>query len=143
MVRSRQYYLGVDVSSSWRGVDRLQSSAHVSESEGHSGVPWCTTRHLRRVIGNENAIVASRLKDPQDAQHVDLAVVDESFAVMRHFSTHVAKVDVRELALPTVLLRCRVDVAFGHFGERAQAEFQGIRSAWTHIEKSLKHIGLI
>ena len=44
------------------------------------------------------------LKDSQHAQHVDVAVVDERLAIVRHLARDVAEVNVRQLALPAVVV---------------------------------------
>jgi hypothetical protein len=97
-------------------------------------VPQRSARHLRRVIRNQHAVVSVLLENPQHAQHVHVAFVNERFFVERHLAAHVAKVDVGQLALPAVSVHRFVNVALGHLGETAETKLQRVARAGFEIK---------
>src|SRR5271165_869133 len=86
---------------------------HEAEGVRHPGVPRRRAGHLRRVIGNDDAVEVIAVKNVENANHVHIAFVDESFAIVRHLPHDVAKMNVSDLALFAVLVDRVVDVAFG------------------------------
>jgi hypothetical protein len=115
------------------------------EAQGmsHAGMPGSGAGHLRSVVGNDDAIEVIAVEDGEDADHVHVAFVDESLLVMGYFAPDVAKVQVSDLALLAVTIHGVVNIASGHLGERAHAQFE--RVAWTgnQIEQALVQMGLI
>ena len=77
------------------------------------------------------------LENPKHAEHVDIALVHEGFLIMRSFPSHVAKMDVGDLGLPAVAINSIVNIAFGHFGQRAEAEFEGVAWARSPVDEAL------
>ena len=120
-------------------LDGHEACAQEAERVRHSGVPWGGAGHLRSVVGNDDAVEAVFVEDPQDAQHVDVAIVDEGLVIVRSLSADVAEVDVGDAMLAAVPLDGFVDVAFGHLGKRAQAEFEHVRWAGRDVDEALVH----
>lgn len=86
------------------------------------------------MIGDDYALEIIFSEDLEDLWDVDIAVIDEGFAVVGDFATDVAAVDVGEFLLAAVGFDCFVDIPLGHFGEGAQAEFEGIGWAGLGID---------
>ena len=68
------------------------------------------------MVGNDHAVEVVAVKNREDADHVHIAFVDESFAVVRHFPHDIAEMNVSNPALFAVLVHRVVNVAFGHLG---------------------------
>lgn len=99
--------------------------------------------HLGGVIGDDDAVEVVFAQDGEDAEHVHIAVVDEGFAIVGDFAGDVAEVDVGDALLAGVGGDGGVDVVFCHFGESADAEFEGVVGGGGEIEQALVHAGLI
>jgi len=54
------------------------------------------------VVRNDDPVEAVALQDGQDADHIDVAFIDEGPRVMGHRASDVAKIKVGDLALPAV-----------------------------------------
>ena len=63
---------------------------HETESVRHAGMPGRGAGHLRSVVRNEHAVKVVAMQDRENANHVDIAFIDESFAIVRHFSHDIA-----------------------------------------------------
>jgi hypothetical protein len=68
------------------------------------------------VVRDDDSLETIALQNRQDAYHIDVALVDEGFPIVRHFSGYVAEMDVSDFALAAVLVNRLVDVSFRHFG---------------------------
>src|SRR5215813_4934281 len=99
-------------------------------------MPWSGTAHLRSMVGNQNTLEMISFQDLQDANHVDIAVVDKGFFVIWDFSGHVAEVDVGEFALFAELVNRLIEIAFGHFGERTEAKLKRVGLAGMQIDET-------
>jgi hypothetical protein len=119
------------------GVERLQRGPHIPQGVRHAGMPRGSAGHLRRMVGDEHAVVPVGLENSQYAEHVDVAVVDECLVVPRGLAVDVPQVDVGNLSLPAVLVDRLIHVPLGHLGERADAELQRIGRAWPAINQLL------
>lgn len=109
-------------------------SAEVAEGVGHAGVPGGCAGHEGCVIGDDYALEIVVFEDLEDLWDVDIAVIDEGFAVVGYFTADVAAVDIGEFLLSAVGFDCFVDISLGHFGQGAQAEFEGIGWAGLDID---------
>src|SRR5260370_24696268 len=47
----------------------------------HSRVPGSRARHLRSVVGNDDAVEMITLQNRQDAHHIHLALIDVTFSL--------------------------------------------------------------
>ena len=99
--------------------------------------------HLGGVVGDDDAVELIFMEDGEDAEHVHIAVVDEGFAIVGDFAGDVAEVDVGDALLAGVGGDGVVDVVFGHFGEGADAEFEGVVGGGGEIQQALVHVWLI
>src|SRR5208337_1059138 len=87
---------------------------HETERVRHSRMPGSFTGHLRGVVGNDHAVEVVAVKNREDADHIHITLVDEGFAIVRHFPHDVAEMNVRDLALFAVLVYRVVNVAVRH-----------------------------
>ena len=120
-------------------LDGHQARFEKAERVRHSGVPWGRAGHLRGVVGNDDAVEAVFIEDPQDAQHVHVAIVDEGFVIVRSLSADVAEVNVGDAVLAAVPVDSLVELAFGHLGEGSQAKFEHVAGAGREIDEPLVH----
>jgi len=74
-------------------------------------MPRRCTGHLRGVVGNDHAVEIVTVKNREDADHVHIAFVDKSFAIVRHFPHDIAEMNISDLVLFAVLLHRVVNVA--------------------------------
>ena len=91
---------------------------------------------MRSVIGNDHAVEVVAVKDRENANHVHIAFVDKSFAIVRHLAHDIAEMNVGNLALFAVLIYCVVNIAFGHLGQSSDAKLEGIAAAWSQINQT-------
>src|SRR5580700_8402801 len=77
---------------------------HKADGVRHSRVPGRCTGHLRGVVGNDHAVEMVSLKDRENANHVQITLIDESLAIMRYLARDIAKMNICNLALFAVLI---------------------------------------
>ena len=82
------------------------------------------------------------LQNPQHAQHIHLAVVNERFLVVRHLVADVAQMDVAEFSLAAVSFHRVINVAVLHFGDGADAKFQRVARAGFQVNQLLVKLRL-
>src|SRR5215831_5595868 len=106
-------------------------------------MPRRGTSHLWGVVRNDDSIKVIALQYRQNANHVHTALIDEGFSVVWDFSNHIAKMNVDDLALTTVLVHGLVHVSLGHLRHSANAEFQRIIVAGNSIDQTPIQVRLI
>ena len=121
----------------------MDAGAEVAQGEGHAAVPGGRAGNLGGVVGDDDALEIVVLQDAQDAQGVHVAVIDERFLVSWDFAPDVAEVDVGEFVSASVTIDVLVDVAFGHFGQGADAELQRVARRGVKVQEFLEEVGLI
>ena len=77
-------------------------SFDIPKRVGHASMPAANV-HRRRVVRDKHAFVAGVTVLFQTAVHIDVALVNEDFFVIRHLADDVAKVDVSNRSLLRVL----------------------------------------
>ena len=95
------------------------------------------------MVGDQHTIVTVFAQDAQNAQHVDIAFVDEGFPIVWGFAADIAEMDVGDLVLAAVGFHRLVDVAVGHFGQGAEAEFQRVGATGFAVDEFLIEPGLV
>jgi hypothetical protein len=80
----------------------------------HTGMPWGIASDLRGVIGDQHPFEAIAMQYGEHADHVDLTIVNEGFAILRYPAGDVAEVNVAEPLVAAVRLNPRVEVVSGH-----------------------------
>ena len=97
-------------------------------------MPTGGATHVRRVVGDDDAVVAVFVIDAQRLDHVHITIIDKGLGVIWHLTHHVAEVDIGDLALGAVGVNCFVDITGGHLGNRPLAKFKGIVIARHNVE---------
>jgi len=105
-------------------------------------VPRRGADQLWRVVGNDGAGEIIFLQNPQHAQHTHLAIINESFLVVRHLVADVAHMDISGLLLMAVVFHGVIDIAVLHFGNCADAEFQCVARAGFQVNQFLVKLRL-
>src|ERR1700760_1888817 len=117
--------------------DVHQGRAHESKGMRHTGMPRGVASNLRGVIGDQHAVVAIAMQDREHVNHVDLTVVDEGFAIMRHPAGDIAEVNVPEPLLPAVGVDSLIKAVSGHLTQRAKAELELVAGARVDVDEAL------
>src|SRR5580658_5572408 len=92
---------------------------------------------LRGVIGDQHAVEAVAMQDGEHADHVDLTIVNEGFAIVGYPAGDVAKVNVAEPLLAAVGFDRCIEVDSGHLAERAQAELELVTGTGVDVDETL------
>ena len=96
--------------------------------------------HLRRMVGNDDAVEGVAVENLEHAEYIHVAIVDESLPVAGHPAGDVAEMDVADPSLAAVLVDDVVDVIPSlrdHLGERADAKFERVGLARVEIDEFL------
>src|ERR1700721_2313985 len=89
--------------ASLRRFDGCLRCEHETEGMRHSSMPGRCTCHLRSVVGDEHAVEVVAVQNSENANHVHIAFIDESFPIVGHFSDDIAQMNIGNLALLAVL----------------------------------------
>src|SRR5262245_37580887 len=92
----------------------------------HARMPRSRTAHLWSVVRDDHSVEPVAVQDRQYANHVNDAVIDEGFAIVRHLAGNSAKMEVGDLPLPAVTFIRFVHITVGHLRQGSYAELQGI-----------------
>ena len=72
-------------------LDAHQRRSHESERMRHAGMPRGIAGDLRRMIGDQHPVETIAMQDGEHADHVDLTIVNEGFAIPRHLPATLRK----------------------------------------------------
>lgn len=120
-----------------------QTALQVAERVGHACMPGRIARHLRCMIGDDDAVEAVCTENGENSRHVDISIVNELLVVVGCLTADVAKVYVGDSSVSTQCVGRFVHVALGHFSHGANAKFDRVGRAWRDIQQSLKQVGLV
>src|SRR5689334_10646802 len=100
-------------------------------------MPRCITRQLRCMIWNNHALKIIPLQDLYHAKHVQVTFIDMCLLIMRYFTFHVPKVDIRDSTLLTVAIDGLINIAVGHLSKCSDAKLELICSAVVYVNEFL------
>jgi fatty-acyl-CoA synthase len=94
--------------------DGREGSAHPAQRVGYPRVPRGIALQQRRVIGNDHAVEAVSLENPEHTEHIRIAVVHEGLVVVGDLAPNIPQVYVGDTAHAAVSVHCRVHIRLGH-----------------------------